>query len=378
MLAYLPCALVALAAGAVLRDGRSSVARSSESGANKTLSKDDMPPVSAFGDLSCMKWTGGSCTTFACHSSRGHTVCNQGYCMCAMGGCANAEGVCVRQQGEWLGTHAIRFANPYQPERPYVEAGAGGSLEGWGSSEYAYLQSSSVPQPGWKVALTAGGHVRFESASQAGRVMTVYSNRRRRSDGRRRMLLQRGAKASRDGNPKIMEPLDSKQRGLGEKDNNSQPLRLTAITDDDDEWPVTMSFTVVHPLDATFRVRNTHKNGGGLEIWHPKSHFSLASGNPSWLIKDRAAAQGIAECKPDGTLFGGDCEGRQLVQFEPALPVRAMPFSPRDYITEYGVLNWWQFLLLMVCCCGPCILCFFGSSMLPAQGQSSYWDQRSA
>jgi hypothetical protein len=100
--------------------------------------------------------------------------------------------------------------------------------------------------------------------------------------------------------------------------------------------------------NVTFRARPTHRDGGGLEIWDPQTGHTLASANTEWMMSDNVAKHGIAECADDGWFFSSGCEGRQLVQFEPALPLEATPFVGRNYISAIGTLNWWQMLFFLV------------------------------
>merc|ERR1719253_1796090 len=118
-----------------------------------------------------MRWTGGSCAMFSCSEERGPTECVQTYCMCPRGLCADAEGKCVRQQGKWLGDHSIRFENPYDPEKPYLGVA---NTPGVGAKSLAATSSS---QRSWKIALTPGGHVRFESMDLPGNSIHLYPNR---------------------------------------------------------------------------------------------------------------------------------------------------------------------------------------------------------
>merc|ERR1719265_447286 len=101
---------------------------------------------------------------------------------------------------------------------------------------------------------------------------------------------------------------------------------MTAISDNDDLWPVLVNFQSAHPLDTTFQVRRTAEDGGGIEIWDPQHRVSLASADVKWAISDHVAKRGVAECATSwtGGLFGS-CEGRQLVEFSPALPQEALP-----------------------------------------------------
>jgi len=110
------------------------------------------------------------------------------------------------------------------------------------------------------------------------------------------------------------------------------------ITDDDDLWPVLMPFEEAHPIYATFRVRPTAKDGGGYEIWDPQTQVALSSANPDWYFGDEATDRGMAECR----VAGGECDGHQLVNFEPKLPHKATPLVERDILYEHGVLHWWQ------------------------------------
>lgn len=329
----------------------------------------------SFGDLSCMRWTGGSCSVLSCKADRGNTVCDAGYCMCLPGQCANAEGVCVSAIGKWVGDYAIKFENAHDSRRAYL----GDTVSRWtmfGPSQENpvthYLASVPTSEPRWKIAITSGGHVRFESKLEPGHVMSIWENRRRRTDGRRRsmnsrrrMNLLQESRLVVNGTETSRDPQQSDASGALplrpslRKSNGT--LDLATFVDDEDYWPVLIDFRYAHPLDVTFRVRWTAQDGGGLEIWDPQTFHALASSQGGWLgwmSGDRVASQGVSECGSGpgffSMMFGSNCNGRQLVEFEPPLPQEATTRAPRDYIYEVSVLSWWQFLILF-CCCGGCV-----------------------
>lgn len=318
----------------------------------------------SYGDLSCMRNTGGMCNVFSCRSERGPTVCENGRCMCQPGTCANAEGVCERTYGKWLGEYSIRFTKPYDPAKPFIGVGSWGlgsrlsiGTSGVFSSRDT-LAASSNSQPEWKIALTAHGHVRFESLSKPGKAMHIYANRRRRSsDSRRRSFFLQLEEETVQGNSMSMEQNRTVKAHSEETINLGSTDNKVLIPDDDDHWPILVNIPEAQPNDVTFRVRPTQKNGGGLEIWDPQTGYALASANPDWTFRDNVAGQGIAECS--GSWFAGDCKGRQLVEFNPELPVEATPYVARDYITAYGAMAWWQVLLVFFLIVGLVVGCLW-------------------
>lgn len=281
-----------------------------------------------FGDLTCMRWTGGTCAFSSCLSSRGQTECTHGKCLCLPGHCANAEGVCEKQTGKWLGKHAIRFLHPFVPKKPYVAVHKG------------TLSITSDPGPFWRVALTSRGHVRF--ATDDNQVLTIYSNRRRRSTNSALQTRAMGAEL----------PHQHENRNETAP-AGAHPMALHKISDDDDLWPMLQPFDDSDPLEATFLV---HHEADGLEIWDPQNGVALASADPDWWIEDSAADRGVAECYPS-TLVSGDCDGRNAIVFEPALPEEAVTSEARIMIRQLTGLATWQYLLvgfalLCCCCCG--------------------------
>lgn len=312
--------------------------------ANHTAQMSDLE----FGDLTCMRWTGGSCAMFSCSTERGPTECEAGYCMCQQGLCADAVGTCVRQRGKWLGAHAIRFKNPYDRAKPYLGVGDSIVTElDWDSSRSLAATSSS--QPSWNIALTPGGHLRFESMAMPGSAIHFYKDRRRRSRRSHNFLQEASTQSKKAANTTLAQVTSDSQ---GQEETRHKAA--ASIPDDDDLWPVLVSIKKASPLSVTFRARPTHKNGGGLEIWDPQTGHALASANAEWFSADHVARNGIAECLDVSDLFSiSDCEGRQLVQFDPELPMEATPIIARNYISAIGVLNWWQAILVLVCICGP-------------------------
>eukprot|EP00419_Tripos_fusus_P047427 CAMPEP_0172840474 /NCGR_PEP_ID=MMETSP1075-20121228/29343_1 /TAXON_ID=2916 /ORGANISM="Ceratium fusus, Strain PA161109" /LENGTH=107 /DNA_ID=CAMNT_0013684307 /DNA_START=423 /DNA_END=743 /DNA_ORIENTATION=+ len=88
------------------------------------------------------------------------------------------------------------------------------------------------------------------------------------------------------------------------------------------------------PLAATFQVRPTQLNGGGLEIWDPDAKVAIANTN----VKHDA----VGECTGPRL---GDCSGREFVEFEPALPAKARMSTSRAAINGISVIHLWQTLL---------------------------------
>lgn len=378
---------------------------SSLMGFGNSLAKKDL------GDLSCMRWTGGFCRLYKCSSDRGPVECIEGKCVCK-DGCATAKGQCQKEKGEWLGQFAIKFAYPYDANKPYIGLGADGSslIKGLGPSVQQFLGSSSDAAPAWKIALTPDQYVRFESVAKPGLVMSIHNSRRRiakqvapdrvpeasflqlGSNPSSGDFSERRSDSSGDAGfedlsdvsktfalgslPELFpissiyenmvdrsEKASTAEEAVGhvskleESVGRSQPEPLNLIHDSDDEWPVVVPFIESSPADATFRIRQTAKNGGGLEIWDPQTGHALSTRpaltNPEYASTDKAADQGISECDTFGF---SNCEGRQLVEFEPELPARASPVVPHDIIKEIDTVMPWEvwligMLVCIVCCC---------------------------
>lgn len=259
--------------------------------------------------------------------------------MCSFGYCASAEGACIAKGGSRIGRHSLRFGKPFDPIRPYVtsfEVAPPSPYDEHGSEAEAsgvthYLETTSSDEDAWEVALTGEGHVRLESRVDPGHVLSIYHNRRRRTD-----LLQKSVHA---------------ENHKGHYDDN--------IDDSDDLWPVLVHFRSAHPLDVTFRARRTEQDGGGIELWHPQTGHALAAADPHWLFRDRVAAWGVAECRTPTGAYSGDCAGRQLIDFNPPLPQEATFSAEHEYIREITVLTEAQALLLIVGMCICCALCVF-------------------
>lgn len=248
-----------------------------------------------YGDLTCMKWTGGTCPFTFCKEERGPTECIESKCMCPTGYCSNAIGECEpHMEGEWLGTYAISFEKPYAVEKPYIGASPGlGIYMGEKGSELdvsattvdefraQYPEATANSERQWKIALSPRAHVRFESVRYPGFVLSTLDN-----------------------------------------------------------IPVLMPLEHAHPIYTTFRVRPTAKDGGGYEIWDPHDQQALMSNNEELLLSGEG--QGVTECM----VAKGVCDGHQLVIFEPQLPHKATPIVGRDILAEHGILHWWQLALL--------------------------------
>jgi len=113
------------------------------------------------------------------------------------------------------------------------------------------------------------------------------------------------------------------------------------------------------PLEATFQIRPTMKNGGGYELWDPGTQVSLASADPDgW--GDSVVEQGVTECYHKSFWSSDPCDGgRQLVAFEPKLPNDALVGVARSNIEAISILSAWQAWLLVGCfvLCGTCLWC---------------------
>lgn len=349
-------------------------------------------PKDFFGDLTCMRWTGGTCSVMTCKSDR-NSECEEGYCVCPPGFCANSEGVCDQFPGEWLGDHSLAFTNAYHEDTPYVQATSSlggywfdeGLREAQNAGVTHMLSATADAGKEWKLALTGHGHVRFESKSHPGHIMTIYHVRRRRSqsflqtqgdahpwkrrvgaheeDPREHQLSRfRLASLTGEAPPPAPESLATFLAGSSTADR-------VQISDNDHLWPVLMRFEEAHPLDASFRVRHTLADGGGTEIWDPQHQVALSSADPAWTFRDRVAGSGVAECEAPGLIFGGECEGRQLVTFEPPLPHKAVVVGPRDEIFEVGSMSFFEILIgvvFLVACMAGCG--FVGAKMEKAAG----------
>lgn len=291
------------------------------------------------GDLTCMRWTGGHCRMANCKEERGPTECIEGLCLCAKGHCANAWGICVNTPGEWIGSYALKFKNPYVPAKPYIGTQANDRAL-FGPDRYLAGQSKS--DPAWRMALTAAGFVRLESLEAPGNILTIHYNRRRRTD-----LLQQSK---------------SKVEQMNRTHGSEHDSNRHKISDDDDLWPVLKPFEASTPIDSTFQVRAVEN---GHELWDPQFKVSLASADPDWYFDDAAADHGVAECSPNGW-WGAKCEGRHVIEFQPTLPAKAVSEKEHIVIKAISDLYWWQAILLvlgvilLVLLILGCIFYFFG------------------
>lgn len=136
---------------------------------SNTMQQDSPSTGLDYGNLACMRRTGGTCRTSSCKAERGPTVCESGKCMCASGYCAIADGSCVQQQGKWLGPHSIKSLDPRHQQKPYL-----GLDDSWSLSTFkTRVGFQEGSEPVWKIAVTPEGLVRFESLKFPGYVMTV-------------------------------------------------------------------------------------------------------------------------------------------------------------------------------------------------------------
>lgn len=338
-------------------------------------------------DLTCFRFSGGTCSVFECHADRGPTQCVNGYCVCQPGYCASVEGICERGRGSRLGKFAIRFTDAAEGGRPYM-----------GVDEYNRPATLAVPGPQWNLALTHDGFVRFESLRNPGQVLTIYQNRRRRSrrrteDGMRRrsLFLQETASsrqfreqdskqynaANSTRNATRSSPVNATKMAPGSEEPNALAANAAGaegtsfsnwsdISDDRDLWPRMKDIGLCEPLESNFLV---HSVWGGLEIWDPQTGVALATvDSEGWDQYDveryghgQAGRQnGLAECRPKSkSIFGwgAGCHSRKFVEFKPGFPGEAVSGMGRVTITQMSNLNLWQFLLVMLCmlcCCGCC------------------------
>lgn len=266
-------------------------------------------PAGDLGDLTCMRWTGSKCGAFGCGSGAGPVACDQGFCVCSHGHCANAEGACIAEVGEWLpGSYAVRFRLPYDRKKPYIrsipfgpeamndEVGFAADADG----VTAQLAAFGRGEPVWRIAVVPGGFVRFESLTTPGNVLTIYD--KSEAEGVSLAETRRHRSRSRSG-----------------------------IGDEDDLLPVLVHYRAARARRVSFRIRESLGGSGGLDVWDPQSGLSLASADhwkrpgDGWLHADRVAEGGVAECTAPSPLGPeGDCNGREVVDFEPPLPARAI------------------------------------------------------
>jgi hypothetical protein len=175
--------------------------------------------------------------------------------------------------------------------------------EGWFGGESKVLAATSSSEAKWNLVQTPNGFVRFESVEYPGNMLTIYYNRRRRTD----VLLELDKttkEAAHDVNATHEAEEDDKKK---------------KISDDDDLWPILTKFEEITPIGASFQVHEVM--GKGLEIWDPQQQVSLSSSSKDGWFADDSASRGVAECRHE-SIFGG-CEGREILSFEPALPASA-------------------------------------------------------
>jgi len=129
-----------------------------------------------------------------------------------------------------------------------------------------------------------------------------------------------------------------------------------------DLWPALVKLEKASPYEATFQVRPTMQDGGGLEIWDPHVKVALANteAEESW-VSDPFDVDGVGECVNPSQ---GECGGRQLVEFDPPLPAKARETNRRAIITAISKLYVWQTVLIILCC----VLVFCCSQWLEAGG----------
>mmetsp|Transcript_53274 Transcript_53274/g.102976 ORF Transcript_53274/g.102976 Transcript_53274/m.102976 type:complete len:490 (+) Transcript_53274:87-1556(+) len=304
-------------------------------------------PAIDFGSLTCMRWTGGTCLFSACKSERGPTTCVSGKCMCQPGSCADAEGTCIHDfKGEWIGEYAIHFMDPALPHRPYLGLGSQGMMSG-PPGMIAGLGTTDLNTKQWKLALTPNGRVRFQSKAYPDSVLTIYNNRRRSF---LQTIEQRLTSKVRQ---RTYEQMANSSSGSSSGNAHDHAKKGHAMFGSYDLWPSLVKLEKAGPHEATFQVRPTMQDGGGLEIWDPHTKVALANTNAeeSWTA-DAFDADGIGECvSPES----GDCEGRQLVEFEPPLPAKARETAVRAMINKISILYMWQTVMIVLC--GICVCC---------------------
>lgn len=300
----------------------------------------------AYGDLTCMRWTGGTCWVSGCKSERGPTECIESKCFCLPGYCSSSAGKCVPEYtGKWIGSYAVRFLMPFNAGKPYLGFEKTGTVFGQDSPTLATVAN---PEPQWRMAMTPTGLVRFESIDMPGRVFSIYNNRRR-SDflqlHRRSSFMQKSTLHTL-----FQESLNSTNTTL-EIDRNASSMDTKR--EDGDLWPSLKTLDETSPIGATFQV---HEVPGGLEIYDPENLVSLATVDTNLWFQDHVAKKGIGDCAPESIFFDG-CDGHQLVAFEPALPAGAVQIGERTVLHTIAALAWFHWLLIVACIFGCPVMC---------------------
>lgn len=326
-----------------------------------------------YGDLTCMRWTGGTCGFSSCSADRGLTECIEGKCFCTSGQCSDMHGVCQPEhEGEWLGRHAIRFLQAYDEDQPYISTTTEtiSDDESWTEAKCDVLAAVGNSSKEWKIALTPGGFVRLESAAKPGNVITIYNNRRRRTEDED-FFLQAGSSPESNGSMAPSVAASASPANNSSENESSDPGDASS---DADLWPMLMNVETASPLAVSFQVR---KVAGGLELWNPAHGVSLASAekSTSWLDDgDPVTPHGVGECYPAGLLSNG-CGNRELLRFEPELPESVVTTGDRKEVETVGGLRWWQIALIgFGCIC----LCFCILGMCSADDQQVLDDQHSS
>jgi len=300
-----------------------------------------------YGSLTCMHWTGGTCLLSTCKPERGPTVCESGKCMCQPGSCADAVGACIpNSKGEWIGEYAIRFMEPSLPHTAYLGLGSGSSVISGPPGMIAGLGTIALNTKQWKIALTPNGRVRLQNTAHPDSVLTIYSNRRR---GFLQTSNHGLTSKARQGNREQMANSSS-----GSSSAHDAAKKGKKTFGSYDLWPALVKLEKACPFDATFQVRPTVQDGGGLEIWDPHTKVAIANtnGEGTWTA-DAFDVDGIGECVDPQS---GDCLGRQLVEFEPPLPAKARETAVRAIITRISTLYLWQTVMIVLCCiCTFCL-----------------------
>jgi len=242
--------------------------------------------------ITCMSYSGGSCSISECKAERGPTTCLQGKCICQIGFCADITGHCVEQSAKMLGDYSIKFDNA-------PESGDGVTRSYLGVQN-GKIHSTTSSASEFKVAMDTEGYVRFESISNPGAMIRVTSTRRRGS---------------------------------------SYVAQLAPIEELD-------------PLDVSFQV---HPQGSGYEIWHADTGVSLTS-HPVYVNSNNApesssASNGVGVCKQKKCAGRSDVTFTPPLPSGATTHSSLQKVDAGDKVLSlYG----WQFALLLICCL-PCL-----------------------
>lgn len=239
--------------------------------------------------------------------------------MCQPGSCAGSDGKCVaNSEGEWIGEYAIRFSQPFIPDRAYLGISRKDNTIDDKSWMISTLDTTAQRTKQWKLAFTPNGRVRFEHTAYPGSVLTIH-NRFRRHHGEGGLL-----QSSRQSKRGVMM---NSSKTIEEEKNTAGHSHL---------WPLLIKLERADPIRATFQVRPTQLDGGGLEIWDPYTKVAIANTNEKLNY--------VGECHG---FQRGECNGREFVEFEPELPAKARMSTARAIISEISAISVWQTLLFI-------------------------------